>query len=157
MCYTCVHEVPGGTGDHRFTPPCFFSQNVPLLKSPAECREVSRTLNPVLFVLPIAHTCISRGTKVSTGITGLSVHADPLPALTQTYKSTLSMLSQLPAESVYRQATEAILKQRAAVIEKANGDVEAVERELDAGQIEQVLQVAKDEQALAAKMLEWKP
>ncbi|KAJ9106900.1 hypothetical protein QFC20_003908 [Naganishia adeliensis] len=98
-----------------------------------------------------------RGTKVSTGITGLAVHPDPLPVLTQTYKSTLSLLSQLPAESVYRQATEAVLKQRAAIIEKANGDVEAVERELDSGMIEQVLQVAKDEQSLAAKMLEWKP
>jgi NADH dehydrogenase (ubiquinone) 1 alpha subcomplex subunit 5 len=93
---------------------------------------------------------------VSTGITGLAVHPDPLPVLTQTYKSTLSVLSQIPAESVYRQATEAILKQRVAIIEKANGDVEAVEREMDAGQIEQVLQVAKDEQTLAGKMMEWK-
>ncbi|KAJ9121594.1 hypothetical protein QFC22_002213 [Naganishia vaughanmartiniae] len=97
-----------------------------------------------------------RGTKVSTGITGLAVHPDPLPVLTQTYKSTLSTLSQIPAESVYRQATEAILKQRVAIIEKANGDVEAVERELDAGQIEEVLLVAKDEQTLAGKMIEWK-
>lgn len=128
-----------------------------MLKSIAECREVSCSDAPAPLILPVTHVCFYRGTKVSTGITGLSVHADPLPTLTQTYKSTLSLLSQLPAESVYRQATEAILKQRAAVIEKANGDVEAVERELDAGQIEQVLQVAKDEQALAAKMLEWKP
>ncbi|KAJ9091795.1 hypothetical protein QFC21_007098 [Naganishia friedmannii] len=97
-----------------------------------------------------------RGTKVSTGITGLAVHPDPLPALTATYKSTLSILSQLPAESVYRQATEAVLRQRVAVIEKANQDVEAVERELDAGQIEQVLQVARDEEVLAGKMMEWK-
>lgn len=112
-----------------------------------------------LLVASIANysSCCIRGTKVSTGITGLAVHPDPLPVLTQTYKSTLSLLSQLPAESVYRQATEAVLKQRAAIIEKANGDVEAVERELDAGQIEQVILVAKDEQSLAAKMLEWKP
>jgi NADH dehydrogenase (ubiquinone) 1 alpha subcomplex subunit 5 len=95
--------------------------------------------------------------KASTGITGLAVHPDPLPELLSTYKSTLSVISTFPQESVYRQATEALLKHRTAIVEKAAGDVAAVEKELDAGQIEQVLDVAKDELQLAGKMFEWKP
>lgn len=98
-----------------------------------------------------------RVTKASTGITGLAVHPDPLPALAGTYKSTQSLLSQIPETSVYRQATEALLKHRQAVIEKAKGDVALVEKELDMGQIEELLVSAKDEELLAGKMLEWKP
>jgi NADH dehydrogenase (ubiquinone) 1 alpha subcomplex subunit 5 len=42
-------------------------------------------------------------------------------------------------------------------VEKAAGDVAVVEKQIDAGQIEEVLDVAKDELTLAGKMLEWKP
>ncbi len=87
----------------------------------------------------------------------MAVHPDPLPELLSTYKSTLSILSSFPSESVYRQATEAILNHRSSIVEKAAGDIAAAEKELDAGQIEEVLDVAKDELTLAGKMLEWKP
>ncbi|KEF58845.1 NADH dehydrogenase (ubiquinone) 1 alpha subcomplex 5 [Exophiala aquamarina CBS 119918] len=52
-----------------------------------------------------------------TGLTGLSTHPSPRPALIYTYKQTLKKLTQLPASSVYRQSTEALTKQRLAVIE----------------------------------------
>ncbi len=84
------------------------------------------------------------------------MHPDPLPALQSTYSSTLSLLGSFPPESVYRQAAEALLKHRTAIIERANGDIAQVEKELDAGQIEEVLDVATDELQLAGKMLEWK-
>lgn len=93
---------------------------------------------------------------MSTGITGLAVHPTPLPHLLQTYKSTSSIISQLPAESVYRQATEAIISHRTGVIQRAENNVAAVEKELDEGMIEQVIEKAEDELKLAAKMLEWK-
>lgn len=63
----------------------------------------------------------------------------------------------MPNDSVYRQATSAILKYRTSVIEKSAGDVAKVEQELDAGQIEEVLEAAKDELKLAGNVLEWKP
>jgi NADH dehydrogenase (ubiquinone) 1 alpha subcomplex subunit 5 len=98
---------------------------------------------------------LSRPHRVSTGITGLAVHPAPLPHLLQTYKSTLSIVSQLPAESVYRQATEALLNQRTQIISAAKEDVKKVEKELDEGMIEQVIEMADDELKLAGKMLEW--
>jgi len=44
-----------------------------------------------------------------------------------------------------------------AILDKANGDVTAVEKEIDQGQIEEVLVSAEDEMKLVDKMLEWKP
>jgi NADH dehydrogenase (ubiquinone) 1 alpha subcomplex subunit 5 len=92
---------------------------------------------------------------VTTGITGLAVHPAPLPHLLQTYKSTLSIVSQLPNESVYRQATQALLEQRTKLVASANEDVAKVEKEIDEGMIEQVIEMAEDELKLAGKMLEW--
>lgn len=63
----------------------------------------------------------------------------------------------MPQESVYRQATSAIIKYRSSVIERAAGDVAKVEQELDAGQIEEVIEAAKDELKLAGNMMDWKP
>lgn len=93
--------------------------------------------------------------KSSTGITGLEVHPDPLPALAATYKSTLNLLSTIPSSSVYRQATEAITKHRLSLVEGANGNITAVEKELGR-QVEETLVEAKDEETLAGKMIEWK-
>lgn len=92
---------------------------------------------------------------MTTGITGLAVHPAPLPHLLQTYKSTLSIVSQLPKESVYRQATQALLEQRTKLVASANEDVAKVEKEIDEGMIEQVIEMAEDELKLAGKMLEW--
>jgi NADH dehydrogenase (ubiquinone) 1 alpha subcomplex subunit 5 len=55
--------------------------------------------------------------NVPTGLTGLSSHPSPRPALIYTYKQTLKKLHQLPSSSVYRQSTEALTKQRLAIIE----------------------------------------
>ncbi|CAE6448557.1 unnamed protein product [Rhizoctonia solani] len=95
--------------------------------------------------------------KTTTGIHGIGVHPDPLPALRKTYESTLSVLAQMPSHAVYRQGTEALVKHRLDLIEKAKGDAAHVEKALDEGQIEEVLMSAEDELSLANKMLEWKP
>jgi NADH dehydrogenase (ubiquinone) 1 alpha subcomplex subunit 5 len=99
---------------------------------------------------------MSRSTlKSSTGITGLAVHPDPLPALASTYKSTLSLLQSLPETSVYRQATEAITKHRLSLVESAEGDIVAAEKSLG-GMVETSLEEAKAEEGVAGKMIEWK-
>ncbi|CAE6469835.1 unnamed protein product [Rhizoctonia solani] len=95
--------------------------------------------------------------KTTTGIHGIAVHPDPLPALRKTYESTLSILSQMPSHAVYRQGTEALVKHRLDLIEKAKGDAIHVEQALGEGQIEEILMSAEDELSLAGKMLEWKP
>ena len=94
--------------------------------------------------------------KQSTGITGLKVHPNPLPELTKTYENTISVLASIPANSVYRQGVEALTRHKLNIIQKANGDVAAVERDLNEGQIEESLDIANGELKLASKMFEWK-
>lgn len=60
--------------------------------------------------------------NVPTGLTGLSTHPSPRPALIYTYKQTLKKLNQLPSSSVYRQSTEALTKHRLAIIEATKPD-----------------------------------
>ncbi|KAJ1311438.1 hypothetical protein OPQ81_009927 [Rhizoctonia solani] len=95
--------------------------------------------------------------KTTTGIHGIAVHPDPLPALRKTYESTLSILAQMPSHAVYRQGTEALVKHRLDLVESAKGDATHVEKALGEGQIEEVLMSAEAELSLAGKMLEWKP
>jgi NADH dehydrogenase (ubiquinone) 1 alpha subcomplex subunit 5 len=94
--------------------------------------------------------------KRTTGITGLPVHPDPLPELTETYESTLTVLSSVPLASVYRQGVEALTRRKLQIVQGANGDIAAVEKQLAEGQIEESLDIAQDELELAAKMVEWK-
>ncbi|KIM48166.1 hypothetical protein M413DRAFT_439887 [Hebeloma cylindrosporum] len=94
--------------------------------------------------------------KRTTGIYGLEVHPDPLPELTKTLESTLSTLSSIPQTSVYRQGVEALVRNKLNIVQKSNGDIAAVEKQLDEGQIEQSLDIASDELSLATKMVEWK-
>jgi len=94
--------------------------------------------------------------KRTTGITGLAVHPNPLPELTKTYESTLTVLSSIPSSSVYRQGVEALTHHKLRIVQDANGDVAAVEKQLEEGQIEESLDIAQDELTLAARMVEWK-
>jgi len=110
-------------------------------------------LSRPLFQALHQHTAAS---KVSTGLHGLNVHPNPLPALKSTLTDTLSLLASIPATSVYRQGTEATIKNNLSVIEAAKGDVTAVENQLSLGQIEEVLESAKAELTLVGKMIEWK-
>jgi NADH dehydrogenase (ubiquinone) 1 alpha subcomplex subunit 5 len=94
--------------------------------------------------------------KTTTGLTGLSVHPDPLPALTRTYEQTLSALAAIPPASVYRQGVEALTKHKLSLVQSAAGDVAKAEAALDEGHIEEVLVMAEDELSLVGKMAEWK-
>ena len=94
--------------------------------------------------------------KRTTGIYGLAVHPDPLPALIKTYESTLSTLSSIPQTSVYRQSVEALVRSKLNIVKSASGDVTAAEQRLNEGQIEEALDIAADELSLATKMIEWK-
>ncbi|PPQ88627.1 hypothetical protein CVT25_010203 [Psilocybe cyanescens] len=95
--------------------------------------------------------------KRTTGIHGLNVHPNPLPELVKTYESTLSTLQSIPQTSVYRQGVEALVRRKLNIVaNKSNGDISLAEKLLKEGQIEEALDIAADELALAAKMVEWK-
>ncbi|KZT44331.1 hypothetical protein SISSUDRAFT_1029059 [Sistotremastrum suecicum HHB10207 ss-3] len=110
------------------------------------------------FTRPLLQAAVC-APKTTTGFVGLAVHPDPLPALSKTYKSTLSLLESIPESSIYRQGVQALTAKKLAVVEAAleKGDVELVEKELGEGQLEEALLVAQDEFKLVGKMIEWKP
>ncbi|GAA5898060.1 hypothetical protein JCM8208_000144 [Rhodotorula glutinis] len=100
-------------------------------------------------------------TKLSTGITGIAVHPEPLSALVDSYKSTLNVLDKIPASAVYRQSAEAITRERLAAVERLGGEgdeasIEQVEQAIGAGIVEELLMQATDELKLAGKMIEFK-
>ena len=53
-----------------------------------------------------------------TGLTGLTTHPSPRPALILTYRQTLDKLKSLPESSIYRQSTEALTKHRLKILEE---------------------------------------
>lgn len=113
---------------------------------------LSATSTMFRLTRPVLHQVI----KKTTGITGLAVNPNPLPELTETYQATLSVLSSIPSTSVYRQGVEALTKHKLNIVQGANGDIAAVEKQLDEGQIEESLDIAQDELNLVQNMLEWK-
>ncbi|KAF3924668.1 hypothetical protein AA313_de0205319 [Arthrobotrys entomopaga] len=67
-----------------------------------------------------------------TGIAGLPTHPNPRPTILNVYNATLKKLSELPEESAYRTATEAIVKHRKRIVEEqipVGFDVYCKERE----------------------------
>jgi len=102
--------------------------------------------------------------KLTTGLTGIKVHPNPLPALRDTYSSNLQLIRTFPDTSVYRQSLEALLSHKLKNLQNAldkDGPGEAgivrVESEMgDGQQIEEVIMAAEDELSLTQKMLHWK-
>lgn len=75
--------------------------------------------------------------NVPTGLTGLSTHPSPRPALIYTYRQTLNKLAQIPKGSVYRNSTEALTRQRLEIVESTKPEgyekwLERVRKQIDA-------------------------
>lgn len=92
----------------------------------------------------------------TTGLTGLPVADQAHRLLKQAYSRTLRALQQMPEESVYRQATESVVKERLDMVEKYRDPVQ-LEQKISAGLLEEVLLQADNELTLARSMLEWRP
>lgn len=107
-------------------------------------------------MLRVTRPLLQRVLKSSTGVTGLAVHPDPLPELAKTYEATLAQLQTLPPTSAYRQSVEALTQRKLKIVQAADSNVAAVEKELDEGQIEESLDIAHDELKLVSKMAQWK-
>ncbi|SPO29515.1 uncharacterized protein UTRI_04752_B [Ustilago trichophora] len=131
-------------------------------------RQYAATPSPSLA--PASASAFAARLKKSTNITGLQVSPAPLSELESKYTQTLSLLSSFPENSVYKQATTALTQHRLSIVQAAKQQADAVktnpeqveaiyenaEQQLDAGQLEQVLEQAVAEFRLAAKMVDWK-
>lgn len=116
----------------------------------------TRTINLTIQMFRLTRPLFQQVLKRTTGVTGIPVHPNPLPELSQTYEATLSLASTIPATSVYRRSVEALTQNKLKIVQDAKGDITAVEKQLDEGQIEEALHVAKDELKLVSNMIEWK-
>ncbi|CAB3405741.1 unnamed protein product [Caenorhabditis bovis] len=97
--------------------------------------------------------------KKSTGLTGLFVNEHPHRALTVVYGRILRALEQMPADAAYRKYTEQIVKQRLALVQAEN-DIQALEKKIGMGQIEEVIEQAELELETTRAILEskaWEP
>ncbi|XP_071541965.1 NADH dehydrogenase [ubiquinone] 1 alpha subcomplex subunit 5 [Panulirus ornatus] len=94
--------------------------------------------------------------KVATGLTGLAVASNPHHMLGVLYGKILRCLQKMPPDAAYRRYTEQIITERSAHV-KTEPDVGKLEKAINCGQIEELIQQAENELTLARKMLEWKP
>jgi NADH dehydrogenase (ubiquinone) 1 alpha subcomplex subunit 5 len=100
----------------------------------------------------------AHGSKTTTGLVGVPVEAHPLPALEGIYSELLQSLATLPKDSVYRSATEALTKARLSAVRSASPEaIPALESEIGAGQVEELLLQAKGELQLVKTLHDCKP
>jgi NADH dehydrogenase (ubiquinone) 1 alpha subcomplex subunit 5 len=84
-------------------------------------------------------------TKTTTGIVGLPVNVNARQDLIAIYQRTLREVQVLPAEAAaYKDAVERITKYRLSVAEK-HAEESAIEKEINCGQLEELIEQAEDE------------
>lgn len=98
----------------------------------------------------------SKVTKIFTGFAGLPVCSEPQKELLRYYSKILRGLQGLPEESKYRTTTEKLIKDRKAIVESTTDPVE-LEKKLNDGQCEEMIEKAKLELKLIDIMKEHKP
>eukprot|EP01113_Clastostelium_recurvatum_P008533 TRINITY_DN1403_c0_g1_i1.p1 TRINITY_DN1403_c0_g1~~TRINITY_DN1403_c0_g1_i1.p1 ORF type:complete len:128 (-),score=29.38 TRINITY_DN1403_c0_g1_i1:47-397(-) len=94
--------------------------------------------------------------KRSTGLVGLAVVPNAREVLSKLYQQTLKEIRIIPQGAYYRQHVEDFTKFRLGVVEKET-DIRTIEGTIKAGQVEELIVMAKNELFLIPKMAEWKP
>ena len=90
--------------------------------------------------------------KETTGIVGLEVVPNAREVLIGLYNKTLKEIQTVPEDEGYRKAVESFTRHRLKVCQEEH-DWEAIEKSLGCGQVEELIEEAKDELKLIAKMI----
>lgn len=93
--------------------------------------------------------------KGTTGIVGLDVVPNAREVLDELYTKTLRDIQIIPEGVAYRTAVEAFTKYRLDVVRRLDS-IEAIEDEIGVGQVEELIEQAKDELDLIPQYAEWK-
>ena len=112
------------------------------VRSSAAARGVLRRVAPALA-----------RAKTTTGYVGLEVEPNAKPILLSLYTQTLEALEAVPPSAEYRKTIEGLTKERLAVVEKTD-DLLAIESAIGCGQVEQLIEQAKDELSLIPMLVE---
>ncbi|KAL5540280.1 hypothetical protein UlMin_024449 [Ulmus minor] len=94
--------------------------------------------------------------KQTTGITGLEVVPNAREVLIELYSKTLKEIEAVPEDEGYRKAVESFTRHRLKVCREEE-DWESIEKRLGCGQVEELIEEARDELTLIGKMIEWDP
>jgi NADH dehydrogenase (ubiquinone) 1 alpha subcomplex subunit 5 len=94
-------------------------------------------------------------TKLSTGIVGLSVVPNAREVLISLYEKTLDEVKIMPDHVPYRKDVENFTNWRMQVV-KDNQDITEIERIVGTGQVEELIEQAKDELKLIPEYSAWK-
>uniref|UniRef100_UPI00358EDB96 NADH dehydrogenase [ubiquinone] 1 alpha subcomplex subunit 5 isoform X3 n=1 Tax=Myxine glutinosa TaxID=7769 RepID=UPI00358EDB96 len=94
--------------------------------------------------------------KTTTGLVGLAVAQNPHERLKILYNKILTVLEIIPKEAAYRKFTAQLVGERLQSLH-TEPDLEKLEKKINCGQLEEVIQQAEAELFLARKMVEWKP
>lgn len=98
----------------------------------------------------------SKVTKVFTGIAGLPVCEHPHRELLKRYGKIIRMLEKLPKESKYRSITEQLIKERKNIVESTENPQD-IEKKINAGCCEELIEHAEHELTLIETMSKYKP
>ncbi|GLT31234.1 hypothetical protein SLA2020_059840 [Shorea laevis] len=94
--------------------------------------------------------------KQTTGIVGLDVVPNAREVLIDLYTKTLNEIKAVPEDEGYRKAVESFTKHRLKVCQEEE-DWEVIEKRLGCGQVEELVEEARDELTLVGRMIEWDP
>jgi hypothetical protein len=106
----------------------------------------------LLRVLSRPWAAESRASKTTTGLVGVPVIPDSVAVLqTASARVLAAVAKHVPASAHYRRQVEAVYQGRLDAC-KAHGTAEGVEAALGEGQIEELIRMAKEEEALIPQM-----
>ncbi|XP_021775096.1 probable NADH dehydrogenase [ubiquinone] 1 alpha subcomplex subunit 5, mitochondrial [Chenopodium quinoa] len=108
-----------------------------------------------MFLRRIARPLMAK-VKETTGIVGLDVVPNAREVLISLYSKTLKEIQIVPEDEGYRKAVESFTRHRLKVCEE-EPDWEIIEKRLGCGQVEELIEEAKDELTLLSKLNEWNP
>ncbi|GLE04043.1 hypothetical protein PINS_up012954 [Pythium insidiosum] len=97
--------------------------------------------------------------KTTTGIVGLPVNVNARQDLIALYNKTLQAAQTLPEGIAYRKAVEQITNYRLKVVME-NEDEDTIEKVINCGQLEELIEQAEDELSVIPMYLEhklWEP
>ncbi|KAF4351923.1 hypothetical protein F8388_002285 [Cannabis sativa] len=98
------------------------------------------------------HGSLLARVKQTTRIVGLDVVPNARQVLIELYNKTLKEVEAIPTDEGYRKAMEHFTRQRLKVCEEEE-DWEVIEKRLACGQVEELIEEARDELTLIGKMI----
>ncbi|KAE8704696.1 putative NADH dehydrogenase 1 alpha subcomplex subunit 5 [Hibiscus syriacus] len=108
-----------------------------------------------IFLRLVARPLLAK-VKDTTGIVGLDVVPNAREVLIGLYSKTLKEIQTVPEDEGYRKAVESFTRHRLKVCQEEE-DWEMIEQRLGCGQVEELIEEARDELTLIGKMIEWDP